>query len=217
MSSRARTKEVGQCSYRVAKQLRQGLPWELIHALFPWEKSRTPMSGTIGLGPSCYTMAEPSLLTTNTARAATAAVAATDAPISRKRPRRARSSKRAFACPPSHTFPPMGCVMRRRSRRSTQPTCACRRTRCSPARSKPGWTPVSTMASILTGQLEGCREAAHLPGRRAPGARRRLAPTGGREPVRRPERENGDRTGNQSLCGVPRPSQSVYGRPRRLH
>ena len=49
MSSRARTKEVGQCSYRVAKQLRQGLPWELIHALFPWEKSRTPMSGTIVL------------------------------------------------------------------------------------------------------------------------------------------------------------------------
>jgi len=31
MSSRASPKEVGQCSYRVAKQLQQGLPRELIH------------------------------------------------------------------------------------------------------------------------------------------------------------------------------------------
>ena len=213
MSSRARTKEVGQCSYRVAKQLRQGLPWELIHALFPWEKSRTPMSGTIVL----YDGGAVAPYNQHGARGHRGGGGYRRANISQA-PSQSKKLKTGVCLPTlPHLFPPMGCVVRRRSRRSTQPTCACRRTRCSPARSKPGWTPVSTMASILTGQLEGCREAAHLPGRRAPGARRRLAPTGGREPVRRPERENGDRTGNQSLCGVPRPSQSVYGRPRRLH
>ena len=65
--------------------------------------------------------------------------------------------------------------------------------------------PVRSMASTLTGQLDGCRDAAHPPGRRAPGARRRLAPAGGREPVRRPERENGDRAGPNHFVMVPSP------------
>ena len=198
MSSRARTKEVGQCSYRVAKQLRQGLPRELIHIPF----THTHVQRERCLVPSCDTMApEPSLRTTYR--------------HARDHRRRRRPARQQRASGPARKPQQTGACF------AHPPTplerCACRRTRCSPARSKPGWMPVSNMASTLTGQLEGCRDAARLPGRRPPGARWRLALAGGREPVRRPERENGDRAGTQSLCDGPQPSQSVYGRPRRLH
>ena len=47
MCSRARPKEVGQCSYRVAKQLRPGLPREFIHTLFTHSTANARMSGSI--------------------------------------------------------------------------------------------------------------------------------------------------------------------------
>ena len=81
MSSRARPKEVGQCNYRVAKQLRQGLPRELVHTLFTHTHVHRTMSGTIvrydGGAVAPYNQQ---------ARALPPQAAAAVAPITRKRP-----------------------------------------------------------------------------------------------------------------------------------
>jgi hypothetical protein len=105
MSSRASPKEVGQCSYRVAKQLQQGLPRELIHTwLLNPSTSTTMLAGTIVRcdGGAVTPYNRQARVTPPPA----AATGAQHAPIIRKRPIERDAQDGRLLGPPARTFPP---------------------------------------------------------------------------------------------------------------